>query len=220
MAVRDWTQGQIAVVWGTLILISIWVAVVLYLVAAGASGWQEWVQIWVLVLGLVGLPGLGLTWRWMGRGALEPHAVGMSGPEGSPAKDRDDQKGRRASWFVGLAITAIAALNAATGDPEATAGLIGGVLGYLIVTFLVAWLFLGWSPRTRPHVPIGMALIAILVSYGQGFREQVPPVSPTPAGTAIDGSASRDPRIERARQRLQARSDSLATDTTKRPGRP
>src|SRR5665811_1019162 len=108
------------VLWGALVLLSLWIVVALFLVD-GSGEWRSWVPVWVITFGLLSVPGLVVTWRWMGRdaGGSDTHTVGTDAAAASPGQDQRGPSSERVRWIIGVAITAVAGLHAATGDPNA-----------------------------------------------------------------------------------------------------
>lgn len=65
MAVRDWTQGQVVVLWCTLAMVTLLIAfgLAIWLDADGVSGL---LILWALLFAAGSLPGLTITWVWLG----------------------------------------------------------------------------------------------------------------------------------------------------------
>lgn len=66
MAIRDWTVGQLLVLWGALLVLSFIAAIVLG-IAMDATGWGDILLVWAFAFAVASLPALGATWHWMGR---------------------------------------------------------------------------------------------------------------------------------------------------------
>ena len=64
MAVEGWTRGHLAVFWCALLAVTVLIAVVLFSMGGGIGLFE----VWLFVFAVSSLPGLAVTWVWMGRG--------------------------------------------------------------------------------------------------------------------------------------------------------
>ena len=63
MAVRGWTRGHLVVFWCALLAVTVLIAVVLFSMGGGIGMFG----VWLFVFAVFSLPGLAVTWVWMGR---------------------------------------------------------------------------------------------------------------------------------------------------------